>query len=44
MSEDYHRHDVSDRVWADLEPRFHEERGSGGGDAHNNRQFINAMA
>ncbi|BAC07793.1 tlr1931 [Thermosynechococcus vestitus BP-1] len=40
---DYRRHDISDRVWERLEPHLPGRRGSWGGVAKDNRQFINAV-
>ena len=43
MTEDYHRHDISDEVWALLEPLLPGRRGTWGGNARDNRTFINAV-
>jgi transposase len=43
MAEDYHRHDISDHVWAKLEPLLPGRAGSWGGVAQDNRRFINAV-
>lgn len=43
MAENYHRHDVSDRVWAVLEPLLPGRKGCWGGVAQDNRCFINAV-
>ena len=40
---DYHRHDISDEVWALLEPLLPGQRGQWGGIAQDNRRFINAV-
>ena len=40
---EYHRHDISDDVWAILEVVLPGQRGQWGGIAHNNRRFINAV-
>ena len=39
----YQRHDITDRVWAILEPRLPGREGVWGGRAHDNRRFINAV-
>jgi transposase len=39
----HHRHDISDRVWQLLEPRLLGRKGTWGGNARDNRQFINAV-
>ena len=43
MSEANRRHDISDRVWALLEPPLPGREGIWGGRAHDNRRFINAV-
>lgn len=43
MTEDYHRHDISDEVWALLEPLLPGRKGTWGGNARDNRTFINAV-
>jgi transposase len=43
MSTAIHRHDISDKVWALLEPHLPGQRGQWGGTAHDNRRFINAV-
>ena len=43
MTEDYRRHDISDRVWHLLEAHLPGRQGSSGRNARNNRQFINAV-
>jgi transposase len=43
MAADYHRHDISDEVWALLEPHLPGQRGQWGGIANDNRCFINAV-
>lgn len=43
MAEDYRRHDISDRMWALLEPHLPGRRGTSGRNARDNRQFINAV-
>ena len=40
---DYHRHDMTDEVWAVLEPQMIGKRGQWGGIAKDNRLFINAV-
>ena len=39
----YERHDISDEVWALLEPYLPGRQGQWGGVAKDNRQFINAV-
>lgn len=43
MTAAYHRHDISDHVWSLLEPLLPGRKGSWGGQAVDNRQFINAV-
>ena len=43
MTEAYRRHDISDRVWAQLEPHLPGREGVWGGVAKDNRLFINAV-
>ena len=43
MEAAYHRHDVSDEVWALLEPHLPGQAGQWGGVAENNRRFINGV-
>ena len=43
MDADYHRHDISDHVWEILEPNLKGRKGTWGGNARDNRQFINAV-
>ncbi|RYD69547.1 MAG: IS5 family transposase [Verrucomicrobiaceae bacterium] len=43
MSENYHRHDLPDRVWDVLEPLLPGRAGSWGGVAQDNRLFVNAV-
>lgn len=43
MIADYHRHDISDAVWMLLEPHLLGEKGTWGGNARDNRTFINAV-
>ena len=38
-----HRHDISDHAWSLLEPHLPGRKGSWGGIARDNRQFINAV-
>jgi len=40
---DYHRHDVSDEIWAVLEPLMTGKPGQWSGVAKDNRRFINAV-
>jgi len=39
----YRRHDISDRVWEILEPHLLGRKGTWGGNARDNRLFINAV-
>lgn len=39
----HHRHDISDKTWALLEPHLPGRVGSWGGIAKDNRTFINAV-
>lgn len=39
----YRRHDISDRVWQLLEPHLPGRQGAWGGQARDNRLFINAI-
>jgi transposase len=43
MNSAQHRHDISDHVWELLEPHLPGRKGSWGGKARDNRQFINAI-
>ena len=43
MTEAYRRHDITDRVWAQLEPHLPGREGVWGGVAKDNRLFINAV-
>ena len=43
MDADYHRHDISDKLWALLEPLLLGRKGTWGGNARDNRRFINAV-
>lgn len=43
MANEQHRHDISDEVWALLEPLLPGRRGQWGGIAQDNRRFINAV-
>jgi len=43
MGEDYHGHDVTDKIWEQLEPHLQGQRGQWGGIAQDNRRFINAV-
>ena len=43
MEASYHRHDISDEVWALLEPHLLGKKGTWGGNARDNRLFINAV-
>lgn len=41
--EDYHRHDITDRMWELLEPHLLGRAGCHGGVARDNRRFINGV-
>jgi transposase len=43
MKESHRRHDISDQIWALLEPLLPGREGSWGGVAQDNRRFINAV-
>lgn len=43
MEAAYHRHDISDEAWALLEPHMLGRKGTWGGNARDNRTFINAV-
>ncbi len=43
MDASCHRHDISDKVWALLEPHLPGQRGRWGGIIQNNCRFINAV-
>ena len=43
MQPAYHRHDISDNIWECLEPHLLGRKGTWGGNARDNRQFINAV-
>jgi len=43
MQNTYHRHDVSDETWELLENHLPARKGTWGGNARDNRQFINAV-
>ena len=43
MQADYHRHDISERVWKTLDPLLKGRKGTRGGNAHDNRKFINGV-
>jgi transposase len=43
MAAAYRRHDISDRVWELLRPHLLGRKGTWGGNARDNRQFINAV-
>ncbi len=43
MEADYHRHDISEKVWKLLEPLLTGRRGQWGGIAHDNRRFLNGV-
>ncbi|MCL2707313.1 MAG: IS5/IS1182 family transposase, partial [Dehalococcoidia bacterium] len=43
MEASYHRHDISDRTWELLEPNLMGRKGTWGGNAKDNRRFINGI-
>jgi transposase len=43
MEAGYHRHDITDEVWAKIEAHLPGQRGQWGGIAEDNRRFINAV-
>lgn len=43
MTNEQHRHDISDEVWNLLKPHLPGQRGQWGGIAQDNRRFINAI-
>jgi transposase len=43
MQAAHRQHNISDQVWAKLEPLLPGQRGMGGGIARDNRLFINAV-
>ena len=43
MNESCHRHDISDELWALVEPHIIGQKGTHGGNAKDTRQFINAV-
>ena len=43
MHAEYHRHDISNEIWALLEPLLVGQAGQWGGIAKNNRQFLNGV-
>ena len=43
MSNEQHRHDMSDTVWNLLEPHLPGQRGQWGGIAQDNRRFVNGV-
>ena len=43
MEKSQHRHDISDKAWAILEPMLPGQRGQWGGIAEDNRRFINGV-
>jgi transposase len=44
MGSAQHRHDISEHVWELLEPHLPSRKGSWGGKARDNRQFINVVS
>ena len=43
MTEAYKRHNISDTAWGRLEPHLSWRKGTWGGNARDNRRFINAV-
>ena len=43
MGAEYHRHDISDAVWALLAPLLSGQPGQWGGGAEDNRRFLNGV-
>ena len=43
MAASYHRHDISDKAWALIEPHTIGNKGTWGGNAKDTRLFINAV-
>jgi transposase len=43
MKRAHGRHDISDRTWVLMESHLMERKGTWGGNARDNRQFINAV-
>jgi len=43
MAEAYQRHDISNEAWGKLAPHLPGRKGAWGGNARDNRQFINAV-
>ena len=43
MKFEHHRHDISDRAWELLKDYLPGQKGKRGGQARDNRQFINAV-
>ena len=43
MKSEHHRHDISDRAWELLKNNLPGQKGKRGGQARDNRQFINAV-
>ena len=43
MTQAHRRHDISDRIWNQIESHLPGRKGSWGGKARDNRQFINAV-
>ena len=43
MKSEHHRHDISDRAWELLKNHLPGQKGKRGGQARDNRQFINAV-
>jgi transposase len=39
----HRRHDISDELWRRLEPHLPGRKGTRGGNAHDNRRFLNAV-
>ena len=43
MEASYHRHDITDKAWALIEPHTIGNKGTWGGNARDTRQFINGV-
>jgi len=43
MAGEHRRHDISDRLWELIEPHLKGRKGTWGGNAKDNRTFINAV-
>jgi transposase len=43
MAEAHRRHDISDKTWEPLRPRLKGRKGTWGGNARDNRKFVNVV-